>query len=136
LIVISFWQPFPLWSSGSRFEINASDLVKIDEREKKLEEEASRASGNADKKELVEDGRMWPYVVPVDAFAEHVFGEYTDKLVEGVVVEYVMKEYDEFMDHNVKGMWLAKIVKVRAKNSIRAECVEGSVPVALSHFKI
>ncbi|KAK5980726.1 hypothetical protein GCK32_006929 [Trichostrongylus colubriformis] len=88
-----------------------SNLVKMDEKEKKLEEERRGTSENGNKRELVEDGRMWPYVVPVEAFAEHVFGEYTDKLVEGVVVEYVMKEYDEFMEHNVKGMWLAKIVK-------------------------
>ncbi|XGW08139.1 hypothetical protein V3C99_010893 [Haemonchus contortus] len=89
-----------------------ANLVKMDEKEKKAIEEANENPENAEKKELIEDGRLWPYVVPVDAFAEHVFGEYTDKLVEGVVVEYVMKEYDEFMDHNVKGMWLAKIVKI------------------------
>lgn len=53
----------------------------MDDKEKKMEE--AKEDGKA---ELTEDGRMWPYVVPVDAFAEHIFREYTDKLTEGVVV--------------------------------------------------
>ncbi|VDO79824.1 unnamed protein product [Heligmosomoides polygyrus] len=78
----------------------------MDDKEKKMEE--AKEDGKA---ELTEDGRMWPYVVPVDAFAEHIFREYTDKLTEGVVVEYVSKDYDDIMEYNVKGIWLAKIMK-------------------------
>ncbi|EPB70360.1 mbt repeat protein [Ancylostoma ceylanicum] len=86
-------------------------MNKMDDKDKATEEaEWSKEAG--DKGEFLDDGRMWPYVVPVDAFGEHIFGEYTDKLKEGVVVEYLMREYDDLMENNVKCMWLAKIVKI------------------------
>ncbi|WKX97434.1 hypothetical protein Q1695_013242 [Nippostrongylus brasiliensis] len=88
--------------SWSKFLAN---INRVDEEEKK-------GVGDVDKDGKVEDGRMWPYVVPVDAFAEHVFGEYADKLLNGIVVEYASKDYDDLMESHVKGMWLAKIVKI------------------------
>ncbi|EYC15533.1 hypothetical protein Y032_0036g3196 [Ancylostoma ceylanicum] len=94
--------------SWSKFITN---MNKMDDKDKATEEaEWSKEAG--DKGEFLDDGRMWPYVVPVDAFGEHIFGEYTDKLKEGVVVEYLMREYDDLMENNVKCMWLAKIVKI------------------------
>ncbi|KIH51187.1 mbt repeat protein [Ancylostoma duodenale] len=94
--------------SWSKFITN---MNKMDDKDKAAEEaEWSKEAG--DKGEFLDDGRMWPYVVPVDAFGEHIFGEYTDKLKEGVVVEYLMRDYDDLMENNVKCMWLAKIVKI------------------------
>lgn len=88
----------------------------MDDKEKMAEKEAwmkenCEAEGNERKRGFIEDGRLWPYVVPINAFAEHIFVEYTDKLTEGVVVEYVNRDYDEFMHGNMKTIWLAKTVK-------------------------
>lgn len=89
----------------------------MDDKNKVIEkvawtEENGNVEGNEKRKVFIEDGRMWPYVVPVNAFAEHIFAEYTDKLTDGVLVEYVHRDYDELMHGDVKAIWLAKVVKI------------------------
>ncbi|KAJ1367616.1 MBT domain-containing protein 1 [Parelaphostrongylus tenuis] len=91
-----------------------TSINKIDEKNKAVEKETwMKENVDAEgRQDFVEDGRMWPYVVPVNAFAEHIFANYTDKLTEGVVVEYTVRDYEDLMQSSVKTIWLAKIMKI------------------------
>uniref|UniRef100_A0A1I7XHH1 Mbt repeat protein n=1 Tax=Heterorhabditis bacteriophora TaxID=37862 RepID=A0A1I7XHH1_HETBA len=55
---------------------------------------------------------MTKHVVPVDAFHEHLFREYTKNIQKDLVVEIEMKDNRKVLDAGIKCYWLATVVKI------------------------